>query len=176
MLHINFNCNIISEFLGYYWRRAQTCWETFSTGCYLSEVLLSLQKLLLASSWVGQKLVPALHQGSMTSFDGFRLDMLGCQQLVLESCNVGDALLLEGLETGIKRLLQTDTKKRRCSQQKEQHGTEERWSSVSEDGVPAWWAESAQRTGLCHNHQSSGCSLSHLNTKHMHRFRNDGSS
>lgn len=48
----------------------------------------------------------------MTSFDGFRLDMLGCQQLVLESCNVGDALLLEGLETGIKRLLQTDTKKK----------------------------------------------------------------
>lgn len=50
---------------------------------YLSKVLLSLQKLLLASSWVGKQLVPALHQGSVTSLDGFWLDMLGGQQLVL---------------------------------------------------------------------------------------------
>lgn len=48
--------------------------------------------------------------------------------------------------------------------------TKERSNSVSEDGVPAWLAESAQRRGLCHSHQSSGCSLSHLNTKHSHRF------
>ena len=83
---------------------------------YLSEVFLSLQKLLLASSWVRQQLVPALHQGSVTSFYGFWLDVLGSQQLVLESCNVGDTLLLEGLETSIKCLLQADTDTRCCQQ------------------------------------------------------------
>lgn len=77
----------------------------------LSEVLLSLQKLLLASARVGQQLVPALDQGGVTSFDGFRLDVLGGQQLVLERRDVGDALLLEGLQTGIKGLLQTHRKR-----------------------------------------------------------------
>lgn len=52
----------------------------------------------------------------MTSFDGLRLDVLGCQQLVLQSCNVGYAFLLKGLETGIKCLLQTDTEKRILSE------------------------------------------------------------
>lgn len=44
----------------------------------------------------------------MASFNGFRLDVLGSQQLVLEGCDVGDALLLESLETSIKCLLQMD--------------------------------------------------------------------
>lgn len=78
---------------------------------YLSEVLLSLQKLLLASGRVGQQLVPAFDQGGVTSLDGLGLDVLGGQQLVLQSRDVGDALLLEGLQTGIERLLQTDTER-----------------------------------------------------------------
>lgn len=79
---------------------------------YLSEMLLSFQKLLLASGRVWKKLIPAFYQGSMASFDGLWLDVFGSQQLILQSCDVGDALLLEGLETSIKRLLQTEEKQR----------------------------------------------------------------
>lgn len=51
----------------------------------LSEVLLSLQQLLLAGSRVGEQLVPALEEGSMPSLDGLGLDVLGGQQLLLQS-------------------------------------------------------------------------------------------
>ena len=83
---------------------------------YLSEVLLSLEQLLLARGGVGQQLVPALHQGGVTSFDGFGLDVLGGQQLVHQSRDVGDALLLEGLEAGVEGLLQTDAHKQTWSE------------------------------------------------------------
>lgn len=68
-------------------------------------MVLSLQQLLLASSRVGEQLVPALDQGSVASLDGPGLDVLRRHQLVLQSRDVTDALLLEGLETSIKGLL-----------------------------------------------------------------------
>lgn len=45
----------------------------------------------------------------MTSFNGFCLDVLGSQQLIFESCDIGNALLLEGLQSGIKCFLQINT-------------------------------------------------------------------
>lgn len=75
---------------------------------HLPKVLLSLQELLLASGRVGEQLVPALHQGGVASLDGLGLHVLGRQQLVLQRRDVGDALLLEGLETSVKGLLQRE--------------------------------------------------------------------
>lgn len=73
---------------------------------YLSEVFLSLQQLLLASCRVGQQLVPAFHQCSVTSLNGFGLHVFGCQKLILQRSDVGDALLLECLKSSIKCFLQ----------------------------------------------------------------------
>lgn len=84
--------------------------ETVLRRLYLSEVLLSLQKFLLASSRVWQQLVPALYQSSVTSFNSFWLNVFGSQQLILQGCNICDALLLKGLQTSIKCLLQTGRK------------------------------------------------------------------
>lgn len=77
------------------------------TDGYLSEMLLSLQQLLLAGSRVGEQLVPALEEGGVPSLDGLGLDVLGGQQLLLQRRDVADALLLEGLQTCVEGLLHT---------------------------------------------------------------------
>lgn len=41
----------------------------------------------------------------MTSLDGLGLHMFGCQQLVFQGCDVGDALLLESLKPSVKGFL-----------------------------------------------------------------------
>lgn len=41
----------------------------------------------------------------MTSLDGLGLHVFGCQQLVFQGCDVGDALLLESLKPCIKGFL-----------------------------------------------------------------------
>lgn len=79
---------------------------------HLPEVLLRFQKLLLAGFRVGQQLVPALHECGVASLDGLGLHVFGGQQLVFEGGDVGDALLLEGLQTSIKGLLQGGTHQR----------------------------------------------------------------
>lgn len=52
MLHMNFNCNMCITNLVLLLELCTNMFgnHPFSTGCYLSKVLLSLQKLLLASS------------------------------------------------------------------------------------------------------------------------------
>lgn len=75
-------------------------------GPHPSEVLLGIHQSLIAVGRVGQQLVPALHECGVTSLDGAGLHVLGRQQLVLQHGDVGDALLLEGLQAGIKCLLQ----------------------------------------------------------------------
>ena len=68
-------------------------------------MLLGLQQLLLAGGRVGEQLVPALDEGGVARLDGLGLDVLGGQQLVHQRCDVGDALLLEGLQARVERLL-----------------------------------------------------------------------
>lgn len=85
-------------------------------------MLLSLQELLLPSSGVGQQLVPALHESGVASFDGLGLDVFGCQQLIFEGRDVGDALLLERLEASVKGLLQTQTEGRGEGEEQEARG------------------------------------------------------
>lgn len=42
----------------------------------------------------------------MSDLDGLRLNVFGSQQLVFECSDIGNALLLEGLQASIKGLLQ----------------------------------------------------------------------
>lgn len=72
----------------------------------LSEVLLRFQKLLFAGLRVGQQLVPALHECGVAGLNGLGLHVFGSKQLVFKGGDVGNALLLEGLQTSIKGLLQ----------------------------------------------------------------------
>lgn len=99
----------------------KSCWLSAD----LSEVLLSLQQLLLAGSRVGEQLVPALEEGGVPGLDGPGLDVLGGQQLLLQSRDVADALLLEGLQTCIKGLLHTHTHTQN-SQENTQSGLDNR--------------------------------------------------
>lgn len=87
------------------WLVRLRCYEV-SVYFYLSEVFLSLQQLLLSGCGIGQQLVPAFHQRSVTSLDGFGLNVLGCEELILQRSDVGDTLLLERLKSGIECFLQ----------------------------------------------------------------------
>lgn len=73
---------------------------------YLAEVTLCLQQLLLPGGRIGQELAPSLHEGSVAGLDGLGLNMLGGQQLIFEGSDVGDALLLEGLQASIEGFLE----------------------------------------------------------------------
>lgn len=76
---------------------------------HLAEVTLSLQQLLLPGGRVGQKLAPPLHEGGVPGLDGLGLNVLCGQQLVFEGSDVGDALLLEGLQAGVKGFLEQES-------------------------------------------------------------------
>lgn len=94
-------CGSLSEVL-----RCVCCSLFWGVCWYLSEVFLSLKQFLLAGCRVRQQLVPALHQRSVTSLNGFGLHVFGCQELILQCSDVANALLLESLKSSIKGFLQ----------------------------------------------------------------------
>lgn len=81
------------------------CTVRFLLATHLSEMLLSLQEFLFPGSRISQELIPAFHQGSMPGLDGLGLDVLGCKQLVFQSSDICNSLLLESLQSSIKCFL-----------------------------------------------------------------------